>query len=79
VEVDVMVALLAFLGTAVGTLGGIMTSSRLTTFRLKKLEEKVDAHNNLVERMVAVEERAKSNTHRIDELDEDIDKLRKTG
>ena len=35
-------------------------------FRLEQLEKKVEKHNNLVERMQAVEDRAKSNTHRID-------------
>ena len=44
--------------------------------RIQVLEQKMDKHNNLVERMQAVEDRAKSNTHRIDTLD---DKLEKEG
>jgi hypothetical protein len=35
--------------------------------RLKALEKKMDRHNNLVERMVAVEASAKSAHHRLDE------------
>lgn len=54
---NLMIALISFLGTAFGTLGGIFASARLTAFRLKKLEEKVDAHNGLVERMAVVEQR----------------------
>lgn len=68
---EVLTALLALIGTAVGSVGGIMASARLTNFRLRQLEEKVRLHNNLVERMAQVESRAKSNTHRLDRLEEE--------
>lgn len=54
---NVIVALIAFAGTALGSLGGVFASARLTAFRLKRLEDKVDAHNGLVERMAVVEQR----------------------
>lgn len=38
------------------------------TTRLKSLEDKMDRHNNLVERMVAVEQSVKSAHRRLDEL-----------
>lgn len=41
--------------------------------RLSSLEKKVDKHNGLVERMYKVEERAKSNTHRLDRMEGKID------
>lgn len=63
---EVFAALLALVGSMAGSLGGILASARLTNFRLQQLEKKVEKHNNLVERMQAVEDRAKSNTHRID-------------
>ena len=66
----VWTAVLALVGTAVGSVGGVLASARLTNFRLKQLEEKVKAHNNLVERMVEVEQRSKSNTHRLDDLEQ---------
>ena len=50
------------------TVAGILTANKLTTFRIEQLEEKVKKHNNLVERMVAVEQSAKSAHHRIDEI-----------
>lgn len=65
----ILVAMLSLAGTAIGSIGGILASNKLTNFRLKKLEEKVQAHNNLVERMYRVEDRAKSNSHRIEELE----------
>jgi hypothetical protein len=66
----VIVALISFGGTAIGTLVGIITSARLTTYRIKQLEIKVDKHNCLIERMYKVEDRAASNTHRLDKLEE---------
>lgn len=47
--------LFSFLGSAVGCVAGIIASQRLTNFRLEKLEEKVNKHNNLVERMTVNE------------------------
>lgn len=66
-----MVALLSAAGTVIGSLGGILVSNKMTKFRLNKLEEKVDKHNHLVERMAAVEQSVKSAHHRIDELREE--------
>ena len=61
-------ALIAFAGTLVGSLGGILASSKLTNHRLEQLEKKVDKHNNLVERMAVVERDIKSAHKRIDNL-----------
>jgi cell division protein FtsL len=65
----VLVALISS-GAAIisGVITGI-TSSRLTIFRIDQLERKVEKHNNLVERMVAVEQSTKSAHHRIDGLE----------
>ena len=47
------------LGTVIGTFGGILTSSKLTSFRLEQLERKVDKHNNFASRIPVVEEQIK--------------------
>ena len=52
----VIVGLISLIGTLFGTFGGIMTSSRLTTYRIEQLEEKVNKHNNLIERVFKLEE-----------------------
>lgn len=54
---EIVVALLSLVGTFVGTLGGILTTQKLVTYRLQKLEEKVDKHNNLIDRMYKIETR----------------------
>ena len=60
---------LALLGTCIGSLSGVLASNRLVNWRIQSLEAKVDQHNHLIERMYRVEERAKGNSHRIDELE----------
>lgn len=54
---EIIVALIAFLGTFVGTIGGIIASSKLTTYRIGQLEEKVSKHNGLIDRMYKIETR----------------------
>ena len=66
---DVLVALLALIGTLSGTFGGILTSSKLTAFRIQQLEEKVDAHNKFAERIPIIEEKIKVINHRLSDLE----------
>lgn len=75
-EATVIVGILSFLATLLGTFGGIVTSSKLTTYRIEQLEKKVSEHNNLkvraaeLERDLAVlENREKVSEHRIDDLE----------
>lgn len=66
---DLMVALLSLLGTLLGSLGGVLASSKLTNFRLSQLEKKVDRHNAFGERIPLLEEKLKVVNHRIDDLE----------
>ncbi len=67
-ESEIIVALLSLAGTFIGTLAGVITSSKLTNYRIKQLELKVDKHNGLVERMVIVEHDCSLALKRIDEI-----------
>lgn len=49
------VAVLSFLGTVLGSLFGVVAASKLTTYRIEQLEKKVEKHNNLIERVYALE------------------------
>lgn len=53
---EVMVALISLAGTIAGSFGGVLASSKLTTYRLRLLENKVDKHNRFAERLPVVEE-----------------------
>ena len=72
----VIVALLALLGTLGGSFAGILTSNKLTNYRIEQLERQVAKHNNLIDRMYKVEEAQKVAdekirvaNHRIDDLE----------
>lgn len=73
---EVVIALIGLAGSLLGSLIGVIVSSKLTQYRLEQLEKKVDKHNNVVERMYALEERVtvaeekiKVENHRIDDLE----------
>ena len=51
----VIVAVLGFAGTLTGSLFGVLTAQKLTQYRLAQLEDKVNKHNNLVERTFRLE------------------------
>ena len=54
---EVIVGILSLCGTLIGTIGGIMTTSKLTNYRLQQLESAVSTHNTLIDRMYKVENR----------------------
>lgn len=53
----VITALIGMIGSAFGALVGVMMNSKMINYRLEQLEKKVQAHNNLVERMYRLEEK----------------------
>lgn len=53
----VLVAVLSFCGTLIGTFGGIVTSAKLTNYRIEQLEKRVEKHNNFAERIPVMEQR----------------------
>ena len=65
----IWIALIGFVGTAIGTFGGILASAKLTNYRLSRLEEKVDKHNTVIERTFILEEQIKVANHRIADLE----------
>ncbi len=69
---EIIVPALSFLGTSIGTLGGILVSNKLTNYRVEQLEKKVEKYNNLVERMTIVEQSTKGAHRRIDEIREEF-------
>ena len=72
---EVMVAVLSLVGTLVGSMSGVVASARLTNYRIKKLEEKVDKHNNFAARLPVVEEQIKVGNHRITDLEEKYERI----
>lgn len=55
-QTDIVVALLSLSGTLAGSFAGIITSGKLTNYRITELEKKVEKHNNLIDRTYRLEE-----------------------
>ena len=55
----VIIALISFVGTLLGTFGGIITSSKLTNYRIEQLEKKVEALGKLTCKIPVIEEQIK--------------------
>ena len=53
---EIIVALIASGGGLLGSLVGVIASSKLTTYRIQQLENKVEKHNTLIERTYKLEE-----------------------
>ena len=70
---EIIIALLSLAGTLVGSLAGVLTSSRLTTYRIQQLEKKVEKHNSVVERTYLLEEKIKVANHRIEDLERKVE------
>ena len=75
---EIIIALLSLVGTLSGSYFASRKATALIAYRLEQLEKKVQAHNNLVERMYRVEERTelqeekiKVANHRIDDLEKE--------
>lgn len=64
----IIVALIGLAGSGIGSLIGVLASSKLTQYRIEQLEKKVNAHNNLVERTYKLEGRVNEAEHDIKDL-----------
>lgn len=75
----VLVALIGLAGSGMGSVLGILVSSKLTQYRLEQLEKKVEVHNGVIDRVYKLEERTEIQeekirvaNHRISDLEEAI-------
>ncbi len=73
----IIVSLISLIGTLGGTLGGILVSNKLTTYRIEQLEKKVETHNKVIDRVYELEKRdevekeeLKVVNHRLHDLEE---------
>ena len=65
---SIWAAVLSLVGTGIGSLAGILTANRLVNYRLEQLENKVNAHNNLIDRTYKLESRMNEAEHEVQEL-----------
>lgn len=74
---EVLIAVLGFVGTIVGSAIGAFGGLKLTSYRLEQLEKKVDKHNNVIERTFVMEERQKNQDERLDAVERRLDQVLK--
>ena len=81
----IIVAVISLVGTLCGTFGGIMTSSRLTGYRIEQLEKKMEqfekklesrneTFNDVFERVLRLEDNDRRLEEKIDGLSKRLDK-----
>lgn len=75
----ILVALIGLTGSGIGSLIGVLTSQKLTQYRIEQLEKRVQAHNNLIDRTYKLEEHAEIQdekirvaNHRIQDLEKEM-------
>lgn len=64
----IVVALLSLAGTLGGSFFGILTANKLTNYRIEQLEQKVEKHNSLVDRMYKLEKAVAVDEEEIEHL-----------
>lgn len=73
---EILVALISFAGTAVGSIVAVVTANSLTNFKIEELKKQVEKHNTIVDRVYKLEasdqvrtEEIKVINHRIEDLE----------
>ena len=54
----IIVAILSLIGTALGSVVSILTSNKLTPYKIDELKKQVEKHNSVIDRTYKLEERA---------------------
>lgn len=68
----IIVALLGFAGTLLGSLFGVLAAQKLTQYRLAQLEDKVNKHNKIIERTYILEGQMTEVQHDIRDIKQKI-------
>lgn len=72
---EIIVAVLALIGTLVGSILASNKTQALIGYRLDQLEIKVEKHNQVIERTAILERDLKTAFNKIDELKTDVREL----
>lgn len=68
----IIVALIGFGGAVIGSALGVIASAKLTNYRLEQLENKVNLHNNAVERLYNLERNHAVLEQRVEDLHNEV-------
>ena len=73
----IIVGVLSLVGTLGGSLFGILAANKLTMYRVEQLEKKVDKHNEVVEKVIVMQQSLNAAWERIDEIRKAVDEIKK--
>lgn len=71
----IIVALISLVGTLAGAFGGVMTSSRLTGYRIEQLEKKIEGLDVILQKIYKLEELTSLQEEKIKQVEHRVDKL----
>ena len=71
----IVVALISLVGTLAGAFGGVMTSSRLTGYRIEQLEKKIEGLDVLLQKIYKLEELTSLQEEKIKQVEHRVEKL----
>lgn len=74
---EFLVSLLGLAGSAVGSLCGVLINTKLSNYRIEQLENKVDKHNNLIERVYELEKKQRVTDEKLNVANHRITDLEK--
>lgn len=73
---EVLVAIISFAGTSVGSIVAVVTANSLTNYKIEELRKQVEKHNTIIDRVYRLEaedkvknEEIKVINHRIEDLE----------
>ena len=65
---EFIASLISIIGTLGGAFLGVVTSARLTAYRIEQLEKKVDKHNRFAEVIPVIQSQISNIYHEINEI-----------
>ena len=65
-----IIGVISVISSFVATFGGILVSSKLTTYRIEQLEKRIEKLADIAERVSLIEEKFKAVNLRIDALEQ---------
>lgn len=65
---EIISAIISILGTLGGAFLGVVTSAKLTAYRIEQLEKKVDKHNGFAEVIPVIQSQISNIYHEINEI-----------
>lgn len=73
----ILVAIISFAGTILGSLFGVLAANKLTNYRVEQLEKKVDMHNQVIERVYQLEQVSAVRDEEMKEVNHKLSNLEK--